>query len=118
MGEKNPTDRPCLLKRGGGQPKIFSSALAIQFSLKFSIIGKLVYITAWILLLARPDRKHKIKLDDVQVLAREDNYWKRKIREAIEIKTECPTLNRDAGYDLPAIYDDLLSHDRPDRVVM
>jgi hypothetical protein len=57
--------------------------------------------------------KHKIKLDDVQVLAREDNFWKRKIREAIEIKTECPTLNRDAGYDLPAIYDDLLSHDRP-----
>ena len=23
------------------------------------------------------------------------------------------TLNRDAGYDLPAIYDELLSHDRP-----
>ena len=64
------------------------------------------------------DHKHKIKLDDVQVLAREDNYWKRKIREAIEIKTECPTLNRDTGYDLPAIYDDLLSHDHPDRVVM
>ena len=43
-----------------------------------------------------------------------DTLSKRKIRKAIKIKTE--RLNRD--YGLPAIYDDLLSHDRPDRVVM
>ena len=52
------------------------------------------------------------------MLAREENYWKRNIREAIENKTERPTLNCDTGYGLPAIFDDLLSHDRPDRVVM
>ena len=39
-------------------------------------------------------------------------FWKRNIREAIEKRTQKPTLNRDTGYDLPAIYDDLLSHDR------
>ena len=59
------------------------------------------------------DFKHTIKLDDVQVIAREDQFWKRKIRESIEIRTQKPTLNRDTGYDLPAIYDDLLSCDRP-----
>ena len=58
------------------------------------------------------NHNHQIKIDDVQVIAREDHFWKRKIREAIEIRTQKPTLNRDAGYDLPAIYDDLLSHDR------
>ena len=42
-----------------------------------------------------------------------DNVWTRKLREAIEIKTERPTFNRDTGYDLLAIYDDLLSHNRP-----
>lgn len=57
--------------------------------------------------------QHNIGLDDVQVIAREDHFWKRKIREAIEIRVQQPTLNRDAGYELPAIYDDLLSHDRP-----
>ncbi len=51
------------------------------------------------------EHKHQIQMDDVQVIARE-NYWNRKIRE---IRTHKPTLNRNTGYDLPAIYGDLLS---------
>ena len=38
-------------------------------------------------------------------------FWKRRIPEAIEIRTQQPSLIRDAGYDLPAIYNDLLLHD-------
>ena len=33
---------------------------------------------------------------------------KRKVREAIEIKTLQPTINRDQGFDLPAIYSEIL----------
>ena len=61
------------------------------------------------------DHKHRITIDNVRVLAREEHLWKRKIREAIEIRTQRPTLNRDTGYDLPAIFDNLLSHDRPSK---
>ena len=60
------------------------------------------YYTSWILVYVR-------------MLAREEHLWKRKIREAIEIRTQHPTLNRDTGYDLPAIFDNLLSHDRPSK---
>ena len=45
---------------------------------------------------------YDIKIDDVQVIAREAHFWKRKYREAIEIRTQQPSLNRDAGHDLPA----------------
>ena len=47
------------------------------------------------------------------IIACQEQMWKRKIQEAVEIKTKAPTLNRDAGYDLPTIFDKLLSHDRP-----
>ena len=58
-----------------------------------------------------PNSNHKIKVDDVQVIAREDHFWIWKTREAIEICAQDPSLNKDTGYDLSAIYDDLLSHD-------
>lgn len=61
------------------------------------------------------NHQHRITTDNARVLAREQHFWKRKIREAIEIRTQRPTLNRDTGYDLPAIFDNLLSHDRPSK---
>ncbi|XP_072025382.1 uncharacterized protein [Amphiura filiformis] len=62
----------------------------------------------------KSNHQHDISLDNVEVIGREDHFWNRKIREALEIKTLRPTLNRDAGYDLPAIYDDLLPLDHPE----
>lgn len=53
--------------------------------------------------------KHDIDMEHVQILSREEHFWNRKIREAIEIKSQRPTLNRDAGYELPPIYDDLFT---------
>ena len=47
----------------------------------------------------------------VKVIAREDNMWRHKIRKSIEIKTRHPAINRDQGYELPPIYDELLSCD-------
>ena len=41
---------------------------------------------------------------NVEVLAREDGWFKRKVREAIKINTRQPTINLDQGFDLPAIY--------------
>jgi hypothetical protein len=54
---------------------------------------------------------HDIDMDHVQIIGREEQFWNRKIREAIEIKTQHPSLNRDSGYELAAIYDDLLALD-------
>ena len=58
------------------------------------------------------EHEHHIKMDNVKVIAREDNMWRRKIRESIEIRTRHPAINRDQGYELPTIYDKLLSCDR------
>ena len=44
---------------------------------------------------------HTITKDSVRVLAREDGWFKRKVREAIEIKIGQPAMNRDQGYELP-----------------
>ena len=51
---------------------------------------------------------HTITKDSVRILAREDGWLKRKVREAIKIKIVQPAMNRDQGYELPPIYDELL----------
>ncbi len=51
---------------------------------------------------------HAISKNNVEVLAREEGWFKRKVCEAIEIKTLQPTINRDQGFDLPAIYSEIL----------
>ena len=58
------------------------------------------------------EHEHPVNKDSVKVIAREDNKFKRKIRESIEIRTRRPAMNRDQGYELPPIYDELLSCDR------
>ena len=52
---------------------------------------------------------HNIEASDVKVLARKQHLWSRKIRESIEIRTEQPAMNRDTGYELPAIYNRILA---------
>ena len=44
---------------------------------------------------------HKITKDSIKVLAREDIWLKRKVREAIKIEIGQPAMNRDEGYELP-----------------
>ena len=51
---------------------------------------------------------HTIVPENAKILVREDKFWSRKIREAVEITTQKPTLNRDCGYELPHIYLNLL----------
>jgi hypothetical protein len=48
---------------------------------------------------------------DTKILGREENIWRSKIREPIEIYNINPNLNRDHGYELPAIYTQVLSRD-------
>ena len=43
---------------------------------------------------------YKITKDSVTVLAREDVWLKRKVREVIEIKIGQPAMNRDQGHEL------------------
>ena len=54
------------------------------------------------------EQGHNIKKENVKIIAREAHLWRRKIKESIEIRTRQPTMNRDQGYDLPWIYDQLL----------
>ena len=44
-----------------------------------------------------------------KVLSTELNTFKRRIKEAIQIKLTKPALNRDNGYELAAIYDTILT---------
>ena len=47
------------------------------------------------------DTGHSLDDKGTRVVAREAQYWPRKIHEAIEIKLRTPNLNRDTGYHLP-----------------
>ena len=54
---------------------------------------------------------HSISWDNIKVVGNESSYWRRKIKEAIEIRCQAPQLNRDQGLDLPRIYDTFWSRD-------
>jgi hypothetical protein len=52
---------------------------------------------------------HHVDLDKVQVLDREPRYFERGVKEAIYIKANQPSLNKDGGrYRLPNVYDSLI----------
>ena len=59
---------------------------------------------------------HKIRPENTKVLMSEDNFWKRKVKEAIEIRQRRPSLNRDEGLELPRAYDSLLTSCDPSPV--
>ena len=44
--------------------------------------------------------KHQVRLEDAKIIAREDHYYRRKVREALEIKKHPKNLNRDGGYEI------------------
>ena len=56
---------------------------------------------------------HSVDSSKIKVLATENNTFKRRIREAIEIKLSKPSLNRDNGFELDSIYDTILAPWRP-----
>ena len=55
---------------------------------------------------------HSYSLDKVKVLAREENSYARKIREALHIHKTQPALNRDRGLEIPPTILQLMSCDR------
>ena len=56
---------------------------------------------------------HSVDSSKTKVLATESNTFKRRIKEAIEIKLRKPSLNRDNGFELARIYDTILAPSRP-----
>jgi len=60
---------------------------------------------------------HKIDPNKTRVLTSEEHLWKRKVKEAIEIKQRRPSLNRDEGLELPRVYDSLLMSRDPSPVM-
>ena len=52
---------------------------------------------------------HHVDLEKVQILDREPRYFERGVKEAIYIRVNQPSLNRDGGrYKLPKVYDPIL----------
>ena len=56
---------------------------------------------------------HSVDSSKTKVLATESNTFKRHIRDAIEIRSHKPSLNRDNGFELASIYDTILAPSGP-----
>ena len=53
------------------------------------------------------NHQHRVTKENIEIIGNEPNYWRRKIRESVEIRLAHPDMNRDEGYDLPPIYKEL-----------
>ena len=51
---------------------------------------------------------HYVSLDNTKALTREPQWTKRKVKEAVYIKKNAPSMNREQGYQLSPIYHQLL----------
>ena len=51
---------------------------------------------------------HSVSMKNTEILTRESNWHNRKVKEAIYIKQRAPSMNRDQGYHLPAIYNQII----------
>ena len=52
---------------------------------------------------------HSVDLKEVKVLDRDPRYFERGVKEAIYIRVNQPTLNKDGGrYQLPRVFDPIL----------
>ena len=56
---------------------------------------------------------HHTSMESVKVLAQEDRWLPRKIREAIHIHKRRPALNRDQGVEIPPIMLQLVARQPP-----
>ena len=56
---------------------------------------------------------HSVSMDNLKVLDREQEWMKRKVKEAIHIKQRAPTMNRDQGYQLSPIYGQIIPRPPP-----
>ena len=54
---------------------------------------------------------HQCSMKDIKILDHEENWHRRKIKEAINIHRERPTLNLDVGQEIPQVLLQLVSHD-------
>ena len=54
---------------------------------------------------------HNIPPGNLKILGCEENWFRRRVKEAIHTKQQKPKLNRDKGLELPVIYDHVVSHD-------
>ena len=56
---------------------------------------------------------HSIDYEGVVVKAREEDWFKRGVKEAIHIKRKASDLNKDKGrHQLPSVYDSIISSDQ------
>ena len=55
--------------------------------------------------------RHTFDMSSFSILTGEEDMFKRRVREAIEIFCRAPTLSRDADCEFSAIYRDVLSPD-------
>ena len=55
---------------------------------------------------------HSFDRSNPRILAREQNWYSRKVRESIFIKVKRPIMNRDQGLQLPPVYNRILPLDR------
>ena len=59
---------------------------------------------------------HPVTLDLVKMLCKDDNKTRRRVKEAIEVNKDGPTLNKDHGHEIPPILLQFVSHDLPGHV--